>query len=304
MPRDINASLAAFFATRRNSIMADLFLIMLQDGTALAWTSYDTTLFVPPYTYSPLFATGRGPLIQRKKWALKNTIDVPQMDIVIYTNGVDMPDGSNLKLSVHNGLFDYATVRLSRVFMPTAGDTSFGAVPLFTGNVAEIEIDALSITITVKGANIALDQYEPRNQYMPGCIHSVYDDGCAPAPGQPGGGPARTAYTVANTIGAGVTRTFIPWGSPPPSNFANFALGYVTFTSGTAQGIRRTIPAGQATATGLGLSYPLYQTPAAGDEFTATYGCQRNRGPNGCTFFANLQHYRGFPNLPPADFGV
>jgi hypothetical protein len=302
--RPANAALIAFLASRRNAHQADLFLITLADGTVYAWTSWDQTLFAAPYTYSPLFATGRGPLISRQKWSVKNTIDVPSMDITINSDGMDMPDGSNLKAAVCNGLFDYATVLLSRVFMPTPGDTSLGAVPLFGGNVAQTSIDAIGIKLTVKGANVALAQYMPRNQYMTSCIHSVYDDGCAPDPGAPGGGPARSAYTVANSVGAGSTRFFINWGATPPANYANFALGYITFTSGANEGAVRTIPGGQATAAGVGLAYPVGETPAAGDTFTVTYGCDRTRGAKGCAFFDNLQHNRGFPYVPPADFGA
>jgi hypothetical protein len=303
--REANAALVAFLATRRNAIQADLFTITLASGAVYTWTSYEAPLRVGPYIFSPLTGAGRGPLIDRTKWGVKNTIDVPEMEVRIYSNGADMPDGSNLKLSVHNGLLDYATVKLSRIFMPTPGDTSLGAVDLFIGNVSQIEIDALSVTMTVKGANVQLQQYMPRNQYMLSCIHSVYDQGCAPNPGQPGGGPSRAANTFSNTVGAGSTRTLINWGSGTPANYAHFALGYITFTSGTSAGITRTIPGGQATAAGVGLAYPLYVTPAEGDEFTVTYGCDRTRsGANGCPFFSNTQHYRGFRWTPPAEFGV
>ena len=83
----------------------------------------------------------------------------------------------------------------------------------------------------------------------------------------------------------------------------------MSFTSGTSEGISRTIPAGLADDTGFALIYPLYETPAVGDTFAVTYGCQRNRGSTGCLFFGpspdgNLQHYRGFPYIPPAEFGV
>jgi hypothetical protein len=300
--RTANTSLIAFLASRQPAVQADLFTITLDNGTVYAWTSFDQNLFVPPYTYSAM-----GPLIDRTKWGIKNTIEVPEMEVRVLTNGADMPDGSNLKLSVHNGLLDYATVKLSRIFMPPGGppwNTSYGAVDLFSGFVADIEIDALSVTITVKGANVQLSQYMPRNQYQLGCIHSVFDAGCAPNPGQPGGGPARADYTVANMVGAGSTRSFIAWGGAVPANPTQFGVGYVSFTSGASEGITRTIPSGQASESGFGLAYPLYTTPSEGDTFTVTYGCQRGRGAAGCAFFDNLQHFRGFPYVPPAEFGV
>jgi hypothetical protein len=298
--RQVNAALQAFLASRAPFVSADLFLITLQDGTVYTWTSFDQDLLVPPYTY----AGRKVPLIDRSKWGVKNTIDVPEMDIQVYSNGADMPDGSNLKLAIHNGLFDYATVLLSRIFMQTPGDTSLGAVPLFSGSVAGIELNALGFKMTVKGANVQLAQYMPRNQYQLSCIHSVYDAGCAPDPGQPGGGPSRAANTVVNSAGAGCTKSFITWGGAVPANPTQFALGYLTFTSGANVGATRTIPAGgAANLAGLSVIYPFYDVPAEGDTFEVVYGCNRTYG-GGCAFFNNKNHFRAFKFVPPAEFGV
>lgn len=293
--RPANASLTAFLASRAPYFVADLFKFTLNNGQVYAWTSYDRNLLVPPLTYSAV-----GPLIDRTKFSVKNTIEVPEMEIKIFSTGSDLVDGSNLKLAVHNGLFDYSTVLFSRVFMPTAGDTSLGSLPIFSGSVSSIEIDALGITLTAKGENVQLQQYMPRNRFTSGCTHALYDVNCAPSPGAPGGGPARA--NLANTVGAGSTRFFINFGSAAPANPGNLALGYITFTGGSSAGVKRTI--GSASTTGVALNYPLYVTPSAGDTFTVTYGCDHSRGANGCAFFNNLSHYRGFPYVPPATFAL
>jgi hypothetical protein len=294
--RDANPTLVAFLASRRPFFVADLFTFELANGTVYTWTSFDQNLRAGPYVYSSM-----GPQLSRTKWGIKNTVDVPSMEIRIFSTGFDLPDGTNLKLLAHNGLFDYSTITLSRLFMPTLGDTSLGPVDIFTGNAAEIKIDALSITLTVKGANVMLAQYMPRNMYTLSCIHTLYDEGCAPNPGQPGGGPARSAYTVENQVGADPSVSVIPWGGTVPATPGNFTNGYIVFTSGAANAQRRTIKLGSSS--GLQLVYPLYETPAEGDTFTVTYGCLRNRGPGGCSFFNNLQHYRGFPYVPPETYG-
>jgi len=295
--RQANATLVAFLASRQPFWVADLFTFELSDGTVYTWTSFDQDLFVPPYTYSAV-----GPLIDRTKWSIKNTVDVPEMEIRIFSNGSDLPGNVNLKLQVHNGLFDYSTITLSRIFMPTIGDTSLGAVDIFTGNAAQIEIDAISVVVTVKGANVQLAQYMPRNQFTPSCVHSLYDAGCAPNPGGVDGGPSRAANTSSNTVGASPTRSAIPWGGTPPATFANLALGYITFTSGVNDGQTRTIES--ATDAVINVAYPLYQVPAEGDTFTVTNGCDKSRGPLGCAFFANLNRWRGFPYIPPAEYGT
>lgn len=295
--RPANASLIAFLQTRRPYVKADLFTITLANGTVYNWTSFDKNLTIGGVTFSAL-----GPVIDRSKWGVKNVIDVPEMEIRIYSTGADMPDGSNLKLAVHNGLFDYSTVLLSRVIMPVVGDVSLGVVDIFLGNTAEVKVDDVSITLTAKGANHTLAQYMPRNQYVQSCIHSLYDEGCAPNPGVAGGGPSRAAYTVPNTVGAGSTTRFITFGGTVPANVGNFALGYITFTSGANQG--QTTGVNASSSSGLALAYPLYSAPTAGDSFNLTYGCDHTRGANGCAFFNNLGHYRGFPYIPPAEFAV
>jgi len=295
--RAANATLQAFLASRQSFWVADLFLFELANGTTYAWTSYTGNLTVGGHTYSAL-----GPLIDRTKWGIKNTIDVPEMEIQIYSNGTDLPDGSNLKLQVHNGLFDYAQITLSRVFMPTPGDCSLGAVEIFTGNTAELEINALGIKLTVKGANNTLAQYMPRQMYSNTCNHTLFDSGCAPNPGQPDGGPLRSTYTSTNTVGASPTRYAIAWGGTVPANPANFRYGYITFTSGVASGQTRTL--GVCSDTSIAFVYPLYEAPAEGDTFEITYGCSRTRNANGCPFFNNLTHFLGFPWVPPETYGT
>jgi uncharacterized phage protein (TIGR02218 family) len=294
--RQANASLLTFLNSRATCIKADLFTITLKNGTVYAWTSYDQDLRVGAYVYSAL-----GPLIDRTKWGVKNTVDVPEMEVQIWSTGADMPDGSNLKLAVHNGLFDYANVRLSRVFMPTPGDVSLGAVDLFTGGVSDVKITAIGVTLTVKGANVQLDQYMPRNRFMLSCNHTLYDPGCAPNPGEAGGGPSRAAHTFPNTVGASPTRTAIAWGETPPPDYANFVRGYVTFTSGSCNGQARSINA--SSETGFTIVYPLYELPAPGDTYEVTHGCDRTKD-GGCAFFDNKVHYRGFPWVPPANYAV
>jgi hypothetical protein len=186
--------------------------------------------------------------------------------------------------------------------MLDVGDTSLGALPLFSGNISGIEIDALSITVTVKGENVQLAQYMPRNRFTLGCTHSLYDQNCAPNPGASGGGPSRAANTNSNYVGAGATRFYIPFGGSPPPTPGNLALGYITFTSGVADGVKRTLQT--CTSAGVNLAYPLYEVPAEGDTFTVTYGCDHTRGANGCAFFNNLANFRGFPYVPPATYAL
>ncbi len=134
-----------------------------------------------------------------------------------------------------------------------------------------------------------MQQYMPKNRFMLGCVHALYDSGC---------GASRASCTFPGTVSS-ASAIAVNWASDPTGgNYANLALGYITMTSGAAAGSLRTIQAvNSATAV---LMYPLYEVPAAGDTFTVTYGCDKTLAT--CTGrFANQQHFRGFPYVPPAE---
>lgn len=166
-----------------------------------------------------------------------------------------------------------------------------GLVPVFTGNVGQVVITSTGAKITVRGANVRMNQYMPRNRFLTGCIHSLYDTGCA---------LARASNTFTGTVGAATT-TSITWSSDPTSgHFANLPLGTITITSGAGVGQTRSISA--SSSGGVNLVYPLYVIPAPGDTFSVSYGCDKTRdGANGCAFFSNQVHYRGFRFTPAAE---
>jgi uncharacterized phage protein (TIGR02218 family) len=192
----------------------------------------------------------------------------------------------------HNGIFDGCQVTLQRAIMPNYGDTSLGLVMLLQGAVGPVQIAARGVKLTVKGANVRLQQFMPRNRFQLGCIHALYDAGCT---------VARGSFTTSNTVGAGSTAQVVTWGSGAPATPEQYGLGYITFTSGAAIGQIRTIQA--ASADGVLLMYPLYDVPAPGDTFAVAFGCDKTLAT--CTdVFNNAIHYRGFPFIPPATMAV
>jgi hypothetical protein len=48
--------------------------------------------------------------------------------------------------------------------------------------------------------------------------------------------------------------------------------------------------------------YPLLVVPAPGDTFTVTFGCDKTMAT--CNLFSNIQNFRGFPYVPPAETAV
>lgn len=282
--RNANAALTSFLLSKQPCTVADLFEFNLFNGQQHFWTSSDQTIHVNGSTYVNV-----GPALTRTKFEVKNTIDVPTMDISLISTGSDF-GGQNIKLAIHNGLLDGAHVTLKRVFMPTPGDTSLGTVTLFGGRTSTVQISGRGAKITVKGDNVIMQQYMPRNVYNLSCIHTLYDAGCTLS-------AATFSFfdEVAAPTNAIAITLSIAGGSP------QYNLGYVTITTGAGAGQIRTIL--NANATTLLLAYPLYVVPAPGDQLSVTYGCDK-RSSTCLNVFNNLQHFRGFEAIPPAVLGA
>jgi uncharacterized phage protein (TIGR02218 family) len=287
--RNASAALQAALAGGVRLWAADLFVFTLAGGTTqYHWTTWDTDLTAEGILYS-----SKNPWLGRSKWNVVNTLEVPSLTVNLMALNGDFAGGASLKTQIHNGLFDGASFLLSRAFMETPGaPDALGTVDLFGGKVGAIDLIGTEATITVKGKVNDLDQYVPRNLFQIGCNHAFCDAGCT---------LNRTAYTANFTVGREPSPSpgFIPWGSAP-FNPSVYNLGTLAITSGAGAGQRRTIAS--ATAQGLILSYPLYITPAVGDDFTAFQGCDKtfNSGSSqSCTAYKNTQNYRGFEFVPP-----
>lgn len=288
-----NGSGPAFLASRTPCWIAELFTV----SNIGWWTSFDRSLTLAGTTW--LSARDGAPLINRNRFGVKNTVEVPELELRI-----GCPDAlmGNLKAQVHNGLFDGEAVEMSRVFMPTPGDTQYGRVILFSGRIAGAVIDAEGITITSKGHNVLMNQQAPRNLYQTNCLHTFCDAGCAISGGE-------TAFTfTGRACLSGTTARCLNWSVPSGFTQSQFTLGKVTMTSGLANGQVRTVRL--ASGAQLWLTYPLYDTPSPGDTFSILMGCDRqqatcagHRSTSNATV-DNSQHYRGFPFVPQAELAV
>lgn len=284
--RPCSGALALLLASPGGATLwsADLFTVTLADGTTVFyWTSFDRDLEANGQTYS-----SRKPWLQRTKWNVKNSMEVPTMTVILRALNDSFAGGASIKAQIHNGLFDGASFTLDRAFMVNPGDTvALGTIMLFSGVVAGIDLDGITAEIEVKGLNNKLNANAPRNIYQAGCIHTFCDPGCT---------LLRAAFTTNQAVGASPTKTFIPWAVAPGTE-DRYIGGTVRFTSGPDSSQSRTVEF--ADAIGLTLSYPLYALPIAGDTFTAFEGCNKTKVR--CTFLSNIQNFRAFPTVPPAE---
>lgn len=283
--KNATPALVSFLLSKRACYIADLFTFSLSNGSTYTWTSSDQPILSNGVVYQAI-----GPLLTRSRISIKNTIDVPEMTITLLSNGTDFDGGLNIKNEIHNGLLDGAYVQINRVYMPTYGDTSLGAPLMFGGRVSQVQIGAKGAKISVKGDNVLMQQYIPRNVYSISCIHTLFDTGCT---------LNAADFTFDFHLGAS-NPVFLNW-IDPPGDTSQFVLGVATMTSGEAVGESRTVISAQTF--GIQLIYPFYKPTAPGDTFSVTFGCDRSI-PVCVNRFNNLQHRRGFDYIPPAEIGV
>lgn len=287
--RDASSALKAVLASGVPTWSADLITVTLADGvTVFNWTNWDTDL-----TYAGTRYSSRGQWLSRTSWKVTNTMEVPTMTVNLLSLNDGFNGGASLKSQIHAGLLDGAKFLLKRAIMTAPGNVdALGAVSLFSGKVADLDLDGITAVLNIKGRVNDLDQYAPHNLYQVPCLHGFCDQNCT---------LSRATYTQTFAVGLTPTATFIPWASgAAPGNPLLYQNGILAITGGLAAGARRTIA--KADSTGLTLAYPLAVVPAGGDAFTAMQACDKtlNSGSGqSCTDRGNTQHYRGYKNVPP-----
>lgn len=299
MSKPISPRLAALFATRPvNLFKADVYRITLIDGTELRYCGGDQDLTLNGLVYSaggvqigPYFGTDNQPAVLKQ--SIGTSIDTTLFEVL---PGSATVGGVPFLTACKNGVFDGATVRVYRLFMPTWGDTRRGPILTIYGRVAEVDVGRTSAIFTVNSNAEILDQPFPRNLYQPGCVNNLGDAPC---------GVNLTALAVAAVIIAGSTSSLIS------ANFAaapagRFNQGKITFTSGTLLGFSRTIKSAVAGAPGtVTMLRPFPSAPAAADTFNLFPGCDKTyAGADGCAKFANQARWRGEDLIPVAEQAV
>lgn len=283
--RSASSALISALASGTPLYSADMFTLSLPDATVYRWTSADQDIIAGSNRWSSL-----GPTIDRSSWQSKNTTEIPEMTIQIYTGGDDFGVGNNLKKQAFDGLFDGAYMLLQRAFMPTYGDTSLGLVTLFGGLVGSLEITALGIKMTCTASNVQLEQNLPRRTYQSNCMHTLYDAQCTLV----------AATFTDNYVVSAASQIAMTWVGSAAVDPSLYVFGTMTVTSG--DGIGQEITVAAANSGGVGFTYPLHTIPAPGDTFSVQQGCAKTVAR--CQLFGNQINYGGFPYIPSQSSGL
>ena len=259
-----STALQNYLATTRDLSFADLWSLALKNGFTVNYAAWDHDLTVGGVTYK-----SRDVLVTGGKFKQVRGLEVNETDVTCYPNlgaqfgTPSMVGGVPFLKAVRTGLFDRATATRQRIFMPTPGDTSLGAITLFLGEVVDVDPTQNTAILKCKDATNLLNIYMPRRQYQPTCPWTFGDSNCT---------FNKSSLTVNSTVAPGSGGNLILAALTQASGFFNF--GSVIFTSGLNNGISRAVKSYARGA--INLTGPFPQPLTAGDTFSITPGCSKN----------------------------
>ena len=278
-PAAMNALLAS-----QMFLMADLYTFTFSDASVLRFTNADGDLTVLGNVFS-----STGAQLTRGQVRTIIGVEVDTLEINFMLNSTVQINSKPVAQFARQGGFDGATLELWRTFMPPTswGDVSAGYLIQFIGRVGESEAMRTGVKLMINSDLELLNIQLPRNLYQAGCVHTLFDAGCA---------LNRASYATAKLVQAGSTKLLLNATLVQADGY--FDQGTVLFSSGVNDGLRRTV---KSYVTGaLTLAYPLPDVPALGDAFTAYPGCDKLMDT--CTSrFSNIANFRGYPFIPVSE---
>lgn len=307
--RNLSSDLLALLNGNTQFRVADLLTIVLADGTAVRLTSadFDITAVSQLDNASHTFLSS-GPTFTRSQVKLAVGLQTDPMKLTIYpTEGRDTLAGLPWPSAVDQGVLDEARVLLERAYVEAWTDFSAGTIINFKGRVGETDPQRNEIEIEVLSDLELLGNTQmPRNVYQPGCLHTLFDAGCA---------LNKAAFTTSSAAASGSTASDVKATIAQPDEY--YALGVITFTSGANAGRSRSIKSWTSGTPGtLSLMRPFPVAPVDGDTFTVTPGCDKIVASSQlATFgdatlgtcqvkFNNLPNARAFPYVPTPENAV
>lgn len=256
--------------------MADLYTFTLVGGTVVRYTDADIDLVYGGNTFSKF-------LISRTKTKVTIGVEVDEITVTVSAALTDTLMGQPWLAAARNGALDGANVRVERIFMPTWGDTSLGALMMFGGRTSDINAGRTEAQISIKSELELFDTELPRDVFQSGCLNTLFDSQCT---------VNKASVAVSGSV---TTGTNIQINTPLTQATGYFDLGSILFTSGANTGVTKSVRSFAAGS--FTLASPLQGAVTAGDAFTAWPGCDKLQAT--CdSKFSNLANFRGFPYVP------
>lgn len=251
-----------------------------KDGPILGFTDHDLDLEFEGVTFKANSGMTAGALVQSSGMSVDNTEVVGALS-----------DASITEVDIAAGRYDGAQVT---TWLVNWADVTQRSIR-FRGTFGQIKRSNGAFTVELRGLTDALNRSAGR-VYQANCPAVLGDGECKFDLTQPG-------FFVESTIksfGTGGVY-FIP--SQPSFSDGWFERGRVVVLSGRAMGLNGVVKfdAENAGLRRIEMWVDFDLTPEAGDEIRIEAGC--NKLADSCrTKFNNFLNFRGFPNIPGADW--
>ena len=276
--KNVSNSLITLLNTSTNLMVANLITITLTDSTILYYTSCELSITIGSITYKSLN-------LKRGQIGWKKGISVDTLSMEIYPDiNTDLVGAVSMNEAFCNGTFDGAYLQIDKAFFPTWTQPPLVLPALFIGRVDVNEVSQTIVKLTVKTVTELLNINCPKKLLQCACGYTLYGSGC---------NVNAATYTFNSSVLTGSTKTSIICGLIKPTDY--FIQGVMTFTSGKNYNLKRTV---KAYSSGLvTLIHPFQYTPAIGDTFSITIGCQKT--VSDCKGkFNNLDNFGGQRFIP------
>lgn len=271
----------------QTAYIAELITVTLASGTIMRFSTAEKDI-----TFSGNVYSAEWPLAVLGTIGWKLGVEVDTLKLQLWARESDLLNSIAVLTAVVQGQFDNALVLVQRVFMPTWGDVSNGAIILFQGNIADIPVaDAAHAEFDVKSRKELLNIPMPYRQYQPGCYWTLYGPGCT---------LSAASFQASGTIGAGSGQLLLNTNLSNPDQYFN--QGYMTFLTGANTGVTRGIRQ-YASSGQILLFVPLINPVSTGDTFDIYPGCDKTQAT--CqSKFSNLANFPGNPYTPIPEASV
>lgn len=223
------------------------------------------------------------PLIKRGSIRTTVGVEVSELSISLLISSDTTLANVPAAQFIRQGGLDGARLSVARRFYARWGGDMCGSLNLFNGKIGPLTISGSEVQMSVKSDLEILDVMMPRNIYLGGCIHTVYDSGC---------NLSAAAFTVAGNVS---TASALNISTNLAQADGYFDLGVMKVTSGTNNQVQRSVrlyAGGNITP-----MQPFPSTLSPGTTFTIRPGCDKTELK--CDgVFSNKGNYRGYPFIP------
>lgn len=244
----------------------DLYTITTLAGAVSRYTAGDFPITVAGLSYSASsLRFNRGSVTQ------KVGLEVADLPLDVYAKQTDLLGSQPFIQALAGGALDGAQIQIDRAVLLEASGLVIGTATAFAGLVSNASAARGHARISLKSHVNKLNVMMPRHTFQPGCVHTLYDVGCA---------ADRTKFKVSGAAAGGSTASTINSGHAEATG--TYDLGYIQFTSGVLNGQRASV---RSYVQGSPSVFVLFQgfaaAPAPGDTFDAFAGCDKKQGTCG-----------------------